>query len=170
MKGFLAGMVSTLVVLAGGAFLYLRLGFLNTRADIPPSAFESNLAMKFLDASTDRHTHPQENPVPPTEASLLAGMKLYRQNCANCHNAPGQENVSLGSRFYPPAPQFTEEAPDMPEYQNFYIIEHGIRWTGMPAWGGVLNDQQIWELTTFLGHMNKLPPRVDRQWRQPGTE
>jgi hypothetical protein len=116
MKGFLIGVISTLVVLVGGAFLYLRMGYLNTRADIRPSAFESGLAMSFLDASTDRHTRPQENPISPTEANLLAGMKLYQQNYATCHNAPGEADGSFGLHFYPPVPQFTEEAPDMPEY------------------------------------------------------
>jgi mono/diheme cytochrome c family protein len=170
MKGFLIGVLATLVVLAVAGFLYLRLGYLDIRAGIHPSALESTLAMSFLDASTDRHARPQENPAAPTEANLLTGMKLYQQHCATCHGAPQQANGSLGLHFYPPAPQFTEDGPDMPEYQNFYIIQHGVRWTSMPAWTGLLDDQQIWQVTTFLAHMSKLPPAVDQRWRQAATQ
>jgi mono/diheme cytochrome c family protein len=61
----------------------------------------------------------------------------------------------------------------MPEHQNFYIIEHGVRLSGMPAWGKILNQQQVWQLTTFLSHMDKLPPDVEAQWRtlaQPASD
>ena len=53
----------------------------------------------------------------------------------------------------------------MPDNQNFYIIQHGIRLTGMPAWAQSLSDRQIWQLTTFLKHMNKLPPQVSDLWK-----
>jgi mono/diheme cytochrome c family protein len=47
---------------------------------------------------------------------------------------------------------------DMPENQNFFILQHGIRWTAMPGWKNVLTDQQIWQTVTFLSHMHELPP------------
>ena len=53
----------------------------------------------------------------------------------------------------------------MPENQNFYIIQHGIRLSGMPAWKPVLNEQQMWQVTTFLSHMDKLPPQVSDAWK-----
>ena len=53
----------------------------------------------------------------------------------------------------------------MPENQNFYIIQHGVRFSGMPGWKQVLSDQQIWQVTTFLSHMDKLPPQVEEQWK-----
>ena len=46
---------------------------------------------------------------------------------------------------------------DMPENQNFYILEHGIRWTAMPGWKNVLTVQQLWQTVTFLSHMHELP-------------
>jgi mono/diheme cytochrome c family protein len=58
-----------------------------------------------------------------------------------------------------------EEAPDMPENQNFYVIQHGIRLSGMPAWKSSLNELEMWQLTTFLSHMDKLPPQVAEQWK-----
>ncbi|MGH9470537.1 MAG: c-type cytochrome [Terriglobia bacterium] len=167
MKKFFLGVIVTLVVLAGGAYLYLRLGFLDLRADLQPSAFEKREAMSFMDASTDRHAPEQKNPVELTEANLIDGAKLYKIYCAACHGAPDHPEKKFGHPFYPPAPQFMEEAPDMPENQNFYTIQHGVRWTGMPAWKNTLSDQEIWKLVTFLSRMDKLPPAVEEEWKKP---
>ena len=55
----------------------------------------------------------------------------------------------------------------MPENQNFYIIRHGIRWSGMPAWKNVLSDNDTWKLTALLSHLNKLPSAVQQEWQNP---
>jgi len=166
MKHLLLGFAVALALLAGGAYLYLRLGFLDLRADTRPSAFENGAAMSFMDASTERHAPDRKNPFQPTEPNLLEGMKLYRDHCALCHGAPGRPERNFGHPFYPPAPQFMEDAPDMPENQNFFIIQHGVRWTGMPAWRNTLSDEQIWKVVTFLAHMDRLPPAVDDAWKK----
>jgi len=71
----------------------------------------------------------------------------------------------LADALYPRAPQFVEDAPDMPENQNFYIIQHGIRLSGMPAWKQALTEQEIWQVTAFLSHVDKLPPQVSTAWK-----
>jgi mono/diheme cytochrome c family protein len=67
--------------------------------------------------------------------------------------------------FNPPVPEFFKDAPDMSDSQNFYAIQHGIRWTGMPSWTGALSDEQIWTLALFLKHMDKLPPAAQQVWQ-----
>ncbi len=57
----------------------------------------------------------------------------------------------------------------MPENQNFYIIQHGVRWSGMPAWDKTLSDTQMWQLVTFLSNIEKLPPAAKREFDLPGT-
>ena len=167
MRGYILGIITALVVLAGIAYFYLTLGYLDVRADVSPSSFESNYAMKFLDASVDRHAPPGHSPVQPTEANLRDGMHLYQDNCAMCHASPQHPEKKYGHPFYPPAPDFLKDAPDMEENANFYIIKHGVRWSAMPAWGNTLSDQQIWTLVTFLGHMGKLPATVEQEWQAP---
>ena len=92
-------------------------------------------------------------------------MKIYQTNCAGCHGDVQQRHVVFADSFYPRAPQFMEDAPDMAENQNFYIIQHGIRLSGMPAWESSLNEQEIWQVTTFLCHMDKLSPELSEQWK-----
>jgi mono/diheme cytochrome c family protein len=62
-----------------------------------------------------------------------------------------------------------DDMADMPENQNFYILEHGIRWTAMPGWKNVLTTQQIWQTVTFLSHMNDLPPAAKQVFTETAS-
>ena len=165
MRLFLIGLLSGVVVVALGAFCYVRLGFVDSRADGPVSVLEERIAMPSLDASLARHAANTKNPVDSNDANLIAGMKIYQADCASCHGDVNQSQARLAQALYPRAPQFVEDPPDMPENQNFYIIQHGIRLSGMPAWSQSLTEQQMWEVTTFLTHMHELPPAVSKEWR-----
>lgn len=165
MRKFWLGFVIAVVIIFVGGFLYVRLGFVDPRADIAIDHLERDLAMPSLDAAVDRRAPDIKNPIEANDANLIAGMKVYQTNCASCHGDIHHPHGQLADSFYPRAPQFVEDAPDMPENQNFYIIQHGVRLSGMPAWKPVLNDQQMWQVTTFLSHMDKLPPQVSDAWK-----
>ena len=165
MRKFWLGCVTSIAVLLLAGFAYVRLGFVNPRADIPINALDRAIAMPALDASVDRRAPKLRNPVSPTEANLVAGMAMYQKQCASCHGDPLQHDAMLANSLYPRPPQFMKEAPDMPENQNFYILLHGIRYSGMPAWKQTYNERQIWQIATFLSHMDKLPPAVLAQWQ-----
>lgn len=165
MRNFALGFLIGVIALALAGFLYVRLGFVDARADIPINPLERRLAMPSLDASVDRHAPERKNPLDAGDANLLAGMKVYQTNCASCHGDINHHDAPLADALYPRAPQFLDDAPDMPENQNFYIIQHGVRLSGMPAWKQLLNDQQIWQVTTFLSHMDNLPAQVSDQWK-----
>jgi len=159
MGKFIAGIVFTIVVLGAGGLLYTYLGHMPVNADVVPGKLETYFAGHAMDASVHRQAPKINNPVQPTEENLLRGMLIYSMNCAQCHGEPTRK-ASLGNGEYPPAPQFTEDPPDMPDHQNYWIIKHGIRYTAMPAWGKMLSDDDVWKVTTFLGNWKKLPPAV----------
>jgi thiosulfate dehydrogenase len=165
MRRFFSGFIAAVVIIFLVGFLWLRLGYVDGRADAPENGLERAVAMPALDASVRRHASQVQNPVAATDDNLVAGMKIYQNNCAGCHGDVHQPHAALGDSLSPRAPQFMEDAPDMPEYQNFYIIEHGIRLSGMPAMRGSLQEEEIWQVTTFLSHMDKLPPPVAEQWK-----
>ena len=55
----------------------------------------------------------------------------------------------------------------MAEYtdsQIFWLIKHGIRNTGMPAWGRMLSDEEIWQIVSLLKNSQDLPPSVEAEW------
>lgn len=162
--GFLTAAVVAIAALLA-AFLYVRFGFVDPRADIAMNHFERDMAMPSLDASVDRRAPEIKNPIPPDNANLMGGMKIYQTNCSSCHGDIHRPHGIFADSLYPRAPQFVEDAPDMPENQNFYIIQHGVRLSGMPAWKQTLSEQQMWQVTTFLSHMDKLPPQVSDAWK-----
>ncbi len=167
MKNFASGILATLVVLAFGGWLYLKLGYADLRAKPEPSWFESKLAVSALDASAARHAARQQNPIPPTEANLLDGARLYRDKCADCHGRPDNPMSDYGASFDPRAPQFMAAQSRQPDDQEFYVIKNGVRWSAMPAWGNIMADSEIWQVVTFLNHLENLPPSVQQELHRP---
>jgi mono/diheme cytochrome c family protein len=133
---------------------------------------EDKVAMAAVDASTDRRAGDAKNPLEPTEANITAGAQLYLDHCAGCHGLPSNPDSPFARSFNPPVPEFFKDAPDMSDSQNFYIIRHGVRWTGMPAWSRTLSETETWQLATFLGNTEKLPAAAQRllgpQGKSPG--
>jgi len=167
MKGFIAGIVTMVLVLAFGVVLAL-MGFVGMRADNPPSKIETLVAGHAMDASVARAAPKIANPVMADEVNLAAGARLYREHCAVCHGDPVHTKATLADSLNPPAPQFMKDMADMPENQNFYILQHGIRWTAMPGWKNVLSEQEIWQLVAFLSHMHELSPAAKQVFMDDG--
>jgi mono/diheme cytochrome c family protein len=162
MRGFVLGILFTLIALVAGGWWCLKHGYVDFAADQKPSAAEEKISMDAVDASTDRRAPEGKNPVEPTEANIAAGAQLYLDHCAGCHGLPSNPASVFARSFNPPVPEFFQDAPDMSDRQNFYIIQNGVRWTGMPAWNKTLSDTQIWQLATFLANVEKLPPAAQK--------
>jgi thiosulfate dehydrogenase len=165
MRNFWLGFAVAIVAVVLAGFILIRSGSIDPRADIPISSLEEKIAMPALDAAVDRRAPETKNPIQPTDDNLMAGMKIYQVNCASCHGDVHSPHGMFAEALYPRAPQFVEDAPDMPENQNFYIIQHGIRLSGMPAWKQTLGEQEMWQVTTFLSHVDKLPPQISDAWK-----
>ena len=165
MGKFVLGVVVTLIVLALGGLAVAKMGLVDIRADQKPSRMERRLANTAVDAYLEHHAEDAKNPVEPTDDNLRAGMMIYQMNCAECHGKPDEPVSKIGTAMNPPAPQFLKRTPDQPDAENYFETKHGIRWTGMPSWDKVLKEDDLWKVTTFLSHMDKLPPAVDAEWK-----
>ena len=158
MKGFIWGVIATIVSATFLALFVGLTGHISMRADILPSSLEKNFAMRVMDANVARNAPKMANPVQPTDQNIAAGASIYRKHCAMCHGEPGQPKSPVANTLYPPPPQFVTDPQNMAENKDYYIILHGVRWTGMPGWKNLLKDQEIWQVVTFLSHMSNLPP------------
>ena len=165
MGKFLLGVVVTLLVLILGGLGFGMLGFFPTAANVEPPHLEQHLAMAAVDASMDRHAPRVTNPLMPNDQNLIDGMKLYTMNCALCHGGLDRKPSALAASFYPPPPNLVSDPPDDPEWHILYTIRTGIRYTGMPAWNKTLAEPDMWKVTMFLSHMDKLPPAVQEYWK-----
>jgi thiosulfate dehydrogenase len=166
MRNFILGIVVSIVVLLIGGLGFALLGFMPTNANAGPPKWERQIAMSALDAAVERHAPRVNNPVPPTDENLMAGMKIYVMNCAECHGGLDRKPVQVGQALYPPAPNLILDPPDDAEWHVFYVIRNGVRYTGMPAWDKALSESDVWKLTAFLTRVNKLPPAVQDYWKQ----
>lgn len=168
-RGFIAGIVVAILVALIGGYVLLQSGLIPANADGKPGGLELWAAGTSLNATLRNQAPKQPNPVALTDANLTEGVALYGQHCAICHGtAAGASSASpLAKGLYPAPPQLADEGvEDDPEGVTYWKIKHGIRLTGMPAWGPTLNDRQIWTLALFLKHMDKLPPAAKQAWSQ----
>ncbi len=170
MRGFIAGIVFTLIGLAVGVFAVSHLGLYPIGADNPPSGLERSLAMRALDVYADKHKPEMENPVQPTNDNLIEGARLYETHCALCHGGAKSKTSPLRERFNPPVPQLIADVPEDEDAWVFWVTKHGARMTGMPSWGGILSDDEIWKVVAFVKHSDKLPPDVDAAWRRAAAQ
>lgn len=166
MRNFILGIIFTffLTILAGLAITML--GLFPTSADATPPKIETRIVSGALDASMDRYAPRVDNPIPLTDANLIEGMKIYTMNCALCHGGLDHKPSVLEHSFYPPPPQIILEPLDDPEWHLFFAIRTGVRYTGMPAWRKALKEEDMWKVTAFLSHIDKLPGGAKEYWQK----
>ena len=166
MRNFILGIVVTIALIAAVGLVAVYYGLLPTTADATPPALEQHIAMSAMDASMERHAPQIANPVPATDENLIAGMRLYAMNCSLCHGALDYSPSLLQHSMYPPPPQIILNPIDDPDWHVYYAVRTGVRYTGMPAWNKTLADEDIWKITGFLTHLDKLPPAVQDEWEK----
>jgi mono/diheme cytochrome c family protein len=162
---FLLGVLFTVLVLILGGLAYLRLGFAEVRSDVPPGKWETALMFSAAHASVRRRAPELPNPIPPTNENLVAGGKLYLNECSGCHGAPGKPG--LPDALYPPIPQFPGRGTDYTESQIFWIAKHGIRLSGMFANGKWDSDEKLWTISAYVSRIKSLPPQVQQELAKP---
>jgi mono/diheme cytochrome c family protein len=106
------------------------------------------------------------NPVPSTDENLIAGAKIYSDECAGCHGAAGKADQT-GDSLYPPIPQLPVAGTTYTEAQIFWVAKHGIRLSGMFANGKWDSDQKLWTVAAYIKRIKSLPPRVQQELAKP---
>jgi thiosulfate dehydrogenase len=165
-RGAVIGIVAVSGVLTGILIAMVYFGYAPMAADSAPSSIEADLAMKAVHAISERQMGNVKNPLAVNPSNLAAGLQTYQQNCVICHGAADGKTSTIAAGFYVPSPQFAKnDAEDDPEGATYWKIHHGIRFSAMPAFMHSLDDKQIWQVTMFLKHMDKLPEPVAAAWK-----
>jgi mono/diheme cytochrome c family protein len=160
MKNFIAGFLAGTLVLIIGVLGYLRLGLLDVRSDAAIPDWTARLLNSGIHASVRRTAPKLQSPLPQNDETLIAGGKLYLNDCVGCHGEPGKPPSDFGATFYPPAPQFPRVGTKYTEAEVFWVAKHGIRRTGMAAQGSFYSDPKLWSLAAFISRFPNLPPHV----------
>jgi len=162
----IAGAVAAAAATLAVFYLAACYGLIPSNADGRPPSVEKWIAKKALDAAVARLAARDANPIPQTDENLLAGVKLYAENCAVCHGAADAKASPVAMGLYQKAPQLAKYGvEDDPDGEVYWIVAHGIRMTGMPAFGGSLSQDELWKLVLFLKNMDSLPPGPQRAWQ-----
>jgi mono/diheme cytochrome c family protein len=164
-RGFVLGVIVTLVVLVIMVIAVSHLGLYPIGADNPPSQLERTLAGRAMNVYADKHKPAGDNPIAPTAPNLTEGAKQYEEHCALCHGGAKARISAMQGQFSPPAPQLIDRIPHDPPSWIFWVTKHGVRMTGMPAWTGILSDDDIWKIVAFIKNSDKLPPDTRAFWQ-----
>jgi mono/diheme cytochrome c family protein len=125
-----------------------------------PTAFERVLARTARRMAMPRGAREARNPVPFTPEVWTAARAHFADHCATCHGNDGRGDTDIGRNLYPKAPDMRlPDTQTLTDGELYWIIENGVRLTGMPAWGsGTDDDEDSWKLVHFVRHLNELTP------------
>jgi mono/diheme cytochrome c family protein len=165
-KGALVGIAVVLMLAVGGILIYVRATGLRARAE--PGRVEIALARRVRRWAVPAAERNRANPVSRTPAVEREGLEHFADHCASCHANDGSGNTEMGKGLYPPAPDMRLAATQqMTDGELFYVIEHGIRFTGMPGWSTATpgsaasptsraSEESSWHLVHFIRRLPNL--------------
>jgi thiosulfate dehydrogenase len=163
-KGLILGILLGILLVAGGVCLYFLTGRAPVATSAPPIPFERKLAGAALHAYLDKLPHPAPQ-VAADEANVVAGAKIYKEQCAVCHGLPNEPKSAVAQGMYPAPPQLFKGVgvTDDEEWESYWKVENGIRLTGMPAFKGQLTEKQIWQVAVLVKNADKIPESVKKE-------
>ena len=181
MKALLKVLVVLFALVGAGALaigVWFMRGGINARQQ--PGEFETTVARKLRASAIPDRARKAGNPVRQTAEVLEAGMAHFADHCASCHGNDGGADTEMARGLYPKVPDMRKpETQSLSDGELFYIIENGVRLTGMPAWGTGTpeGEQASWALVHFirrlpdltdaeLEKMKTLNPKSAEEWRE----
>ncbi|HWY42755.1 MAG TPA: c-type cytochrome [Candidatus Sulfotelmatobacter sp.] len=127
-----------------------------------PSRLESFLARKLRHLSIPFGARETANPVADSVEVQRDARLHFADHCASCHGNDGSGNTPMGRGLYPKPPDLrTDRTQKLSDGELFWIIESGVRFTGMPAFGGEAEhgtNEDSWKLVRFIRHLPRLTP------------
>jgi mono/diheme cytochrome c family protein len=156
---FAGALLVGVVMLVGGGLYLVGTGL---KAQPEPGALETRVARTVRGFAIPRAARVRTNPVGTTAEDLKPGLEHFARYCAMCHANDGSgQGAAIGRGLFPKPPDLRAEATQqLTDGEIFYIIENGVRFTGMPAFGtgqpDPAGDRQTWELARFVRHLPRL--------------
>ena len=142
-------LIAAVLVVIGAAGFAVS-GLYDVSASSPHGGVVNWLLSTTSHASIERHSRDVDVPDLSDVSLARAGANDFDAMCAGCHGAPGQEPDATGQGLNPPAPDLAESAAHMNSAELFWVTKHGIKMTGMPAWGASHEDDALWPVVAFI--------------------
>ena len=145
------------VVIVGALLAYVRGTGLKSQPE--PGALETRMARAIRSVAVPTTEKARVNPLADSKDAANEGLQHFAKYCAMCHANDGSaQKTAIGHGLFPKPPDLRAEATQqLTDGELFYIIENGVRFTGMPAFGTgertEAGDRQTWQLVTFVRHL-----------------
>jgi thiosulfate dehydrogenase len=163
-KGLIVGILLGVLLVAGGVYFYFSTGRAPVATSAPPMPLERKLAKMGLHAYLDKLPHPEPQ-VPADETNLIAGAKVYKEQCAVCHGLPGEPKSAISTGMFPKPPELFHGTgvTDDDAWESYWKVENGIRMTGMPGFKDRLTEPQIWQVAVLVKNADKITEAVRKE-------
>lgn len=126
-----------------------------------------------LDYASDRsiafHSVGIDVPTMGEPGLITLGAAVYESNCRFCHGVPGEEQPPVAKGMTPTPPSLASPVSTMSEQELFYVLKHGIKFAGMPAWPTQDRDDEIWSVVAFLKELPSLEKETYRELVRPDS-
>ena len=154
-KGILLGIVVAVALIAAAAISMLHGG---VSARVNPSTLEIMMARELRHMAIPKSARKLQNPITETPENLRDARLHFADHCAICHANDGSCDTPFGRNLYPKPPDLRRELTQkLKDGEIFWIIENGVRFTGMPAFGGAHgSEEDSWKLVLFIRHLPQL--------------
>jgi mono/diheme cytochrome c family protein len=158
MKSFWVVLI-TICVLGAAALAFAFSGRYNVSARVPHLATTTLLLEAVRDRSIAHYSSKIELPPPAAPAAAMVGAVHFDATCRKCHGAPGMPQEEFAEGLYPKPPSLSESTRDLSRKEIFWVIENGLKMTGMPAFGGNHERDEIIAMAAFIEKL----PELDTQ-------
>ena len=163
MRKVLLTVIVAAAVIIGSGLVFVYSGVYSVAADAPDNALVAWVLRTTRQRSVAAYAKDIAVPAPSElDAMLAEGFRHYQANCVECHGAPGVQRGEAGRGLNPAPPDLAKTAAALDAREIFWLVKHGIRMTGMPAWGATHRDDELWAVTAFV---QRLPSMSAAEYR-----
>lgn len=157
----LIAILATLLVVAAAAVGYVLSGSYNVAATVPHTGAGAWMLHELKERSIESRA--TDTGVAPADSAMLArGFHEIEEMCVTCHGAPGVEPSAIGKGMRPEPPDLGEAAGEFSDGALFWIVKHGIKLAGMPAFGPTHSDSTLWGI---VGAMRQMPGMTTAEYQ-----
>ncbi|HEX2526429.1 MAG TPA: cytochrome c [Geminicoccus sp.] len=159
MVAAVAGAAGLSVLLAVIGLIVAYTGAYNVAATEEHASFTRWAFDTTFRHSVERRAADLDPPGEITPAMIEAGASSYKSSCQHCHAGPGVERAAWAAGMRPRPPHLAEAAAEWTPQEVFWLAKHGVRMTGMPAFGPTLDDPTLWGIAAFVKELPAMTPQ-----------
>jgi mono/diheme cytochrome c family protein len=167
---FINGIIAALVLIFVGGFAFIYFGAFDVAATAPDASVTRWALNTAMVQSVKSRAGSVKAPDQFTEDQVRTGFTEFNEMCVTCHGAPGKERGEIGKGLNPRPPNLSRASKFWSSSELFWIVKHGVKMTGMPAFGPTHSDDRIWTIVAFLKQLTNMTPEQYGQMQQAPAE